>query len=58
MGKKIKIEDSDALIVTDVQKDFCPGGALGVNGGEPASWPAKCIQWLRENNFLSTSSGN
>jgi len=24
----------DALIVVDVQKDFCPGGALGVPGGD------------------------
>ncbi|MBI5091013.1 MAG: nicotinamidase [Candidatus Hydrogenedentes bacterium] len=27
------IEDSDALIVVDVQVDFCPGGALAVTGG-------------------------
>ncbi|MFO7949923.1 MAG: nicotinamidase [Candidatus Fermentibacteraceae bacterium] len=26
--------DSDALIVTDVQYDFLPGGALGVEGGD------------------------
>jgi len=25
---------SDALIVTDVQRDFCPGGALAVKGGD------------------------
>ena len=25
---------NDALIVTDVQLDFCPGGALGVRGGD------------------------
>jgi nicotinamidase/pyrazinamidase len=25
---------SDALIVTDVQRDFCPGGALAVRGGD------------------------
>jgi nicotinamidase/pyrazinamidase len=24
----------DALVVTDVQNDFCPGGALGVSGGD------------------------
>lgn len=29
----MKIEPSDAVIVTDVQNDFCPGGALAVNGG-------------------------
>ncbi|MCP4644390.1 MAG: nicotinamidase [bacterium] len=25
---------SDAIIVVDVQNDFCPGGALGVTGGD------------------------
>jgi nicotinamidase/pyrazinamidase len=25
---------TDALIVTDVQRDFCPGGALGIRGGD------------------------
>lgn len=28
------IQDSDALIVVDVQNDFCPGGALPVLGGD------------------------
>ncbi|WP_374310960.1 bifunctional nicotinamidase/pyrazinamidase [Dongia sp.] len=26
--------DNEALIVIDVQNDFCPGGALAVNGGD------------------------
>jgi epoxyqueuosine reductase len=26
--------DRDALLVVDVQNDFCPGGALGVRGGD------------------------
>ena len=26
--------DTDALIVIDVQNDFCPGGALAVAGGD------------------------
>jgi nicotinamidase/pyrazinamidase len=26
--------DRDALVVVDVQQDFCPGGALGVAGGD------------------------
>lgn len=30
----MKVSDSDALIVVDVQNDFCPGGALPVLGGE------------------------
>jgi len=28
------MERNDALIVVDVQNDFCPGGALGVGGGD------------------------
>ena len=28
------VNDNDALIVVDVQNDFCPGGALPVLGGE------------------------
>jgi nicotinamidase/pyrazinamidase len=30
----MQITDSDALIVVDVQNDFCPGGALAVSGGD------------------------
>lgn len=30
----MKISESDALIVVDVQNDFCPGGSLGVDGGD------------------------
>lgn len=30
----MRIGDTDALIVADVQKDFCPGGALAVRGGD------------------------
>ena len=30
----MKVSESDALIVVDVQNDFCPGGALPVLGGE------------------------
>src|SRR5262245_28454380 len=28
------MEHGDALLVVDVQNDFCPGGALGVSGGD------------------------
>jgi nicotinamidase/pyrazinamidase len=31
---KILIGAQDALVVVDVQRDFCPGGALGVPGGD------------------------
>ena len=30
----MKISNRDALIVVDVQNDFCTGGALAVPGGE------------------------
>lgn len=31
---KVKVNDSDALIVVDIQVDFCPGGRLPVPGGD------------------------
>jgi nicotinamidase/pyrazinamidase len=34
MEPKESFEEGDALIVIDVQKDFCPGGALAVEGGD------------------------
>ncbi len=34
MHKKLKIGECDALLVVDVQNDFCCGGALAVPGGE------------------------
>ena len=30
----IAIEPSDALLVVDIQNDFCPGGTLAVRGGD------------------------
>lgn len=31
---EIHLEPSDALIIVDPQNDFCPGGALAVDGGD------------------------
>lgn len=31
---QIAFEDGDALLVVDVQKDFCPGGALAIKKGD------------------------
>jgi nicotinamidase/pyrazinamidase len=31
--EKLEIRDGDALLVVDVQNDFCPGGALEVSAG-------------------------
>jgi len=30
----VSLDEKSALIITDVQKDFCPGGALPVPGGD------------------------
>jgi nicotinamidase/pyrazinamidase len=35
----VKIEPTDALIVVDVQNDFCPGGALAVEDGDAVAAP-------------------
>ena len=34
MKKEIKLSKNDALIIVDVQRDFCPGGALPVPEGD------------------------
>ena len=34
MGIGTVLEESDVLLVVDVQNDFCPGGALAVNEGD------------------------
>lgn len=34
LSKNYFIENSDALLITDIQKDFLPGGALPIDGGD------------------------
>lgn len=34
MGAQAQTCESDALLIVDVQNDFCPGGALAVAGGD------------------------
>ncbi len=34
MGGPIQITEKDALILIDIQNDFCPGGALAVPEGD------------------------
>src|SRR6185312_1090843 len=34
MSERLAIGDRDALLVVDVQNDFCPGGALAVPRGD------------------------
>ncbi|MCP4319702.1 MAG: bifunctional nicotinamidase/pyrazinamidase [Hyphomicrobiales bacterium] len=40
MTRIIRIEETDALLVIDVQNDFCPGGALEVPNGDQVVGPA------------------
>ena len=37
--KEIKLDSRDALIIVDVQNDFCPGGALPVPEGDSVITP-------------------
>jgi nicotinamidase/pyrazinamidase len=39
----MQIDANDVLIVTDVQNDFCPGGALAVPRGDEVVAPILCI---------------
>ncbi len=34
LSKTFTLKDTDALLITDIQKDFLPGGALPVTGGD------------------------
>jgi nicotinamidase/pyrazinamidase len=34
MSGRIAADEGDVLLAVDIQNDFCPGGALGVDGGE------------------------
>lgn len=40
MHAKVTLQPGDALIVTDIQNDFLPGGALAVPGGDEVISPA------------------
>ena len=33
LSKNYVLENSDALLITDIQKDFLPGGALPIDNG-------------------------
>ncbi len=51
MGDEHKINvETDALILVDVQRDFCPGGALPVNRGNEAV--PVLNEWLKIRKFL------
>ena len=38
-SRRVEITAQDALVVTDVQNDFCPGGRLAVAGGDQVIAP-------------------
>jgi len=40
MPSQIKLEETDALLVIDIQNDFCPGGALAIPKGDEVVTPA------------------
>ena len=40
MASVIKVEETDALLVIDIQNDFCPGGALEIPNGDRVVEPA------------------
>jgi nicotinamidase/pyrazinamidase len=51
---KIAIDSAaDALIIVDVQNDFCPGGALAVPGGDEV---IPVINWLIQKRWLSVAT--
>jgi nicotinamidase/pyrazinamidase len=48
---------SKALLIVDVQNDFCPGGALAVKDGDAVVPPLnKMIEHARKNNWLVIAS--
>lgn len=48
----ISLDSKKALLVVDVQNDFCPGGALGIHGGHKII-PIlnKCIKFFEKENL-------
>lgn len=44
----MQVSETDALIVVDMQNDFCPGGALPVNDGHRVAGPVNKILHLFE----------
>lgn len=47
MSDKIEIQETDALILVDVQNDFCPGGALAVPDGDQVVEPLNRVsEWF------------
>jgi len=48
-----QFEKGDGLVVVDVQKDFCPGGLLAVEGGDQVLAPLnRWIEHVRQKEAL------
>ena len=57
MAKTKKIEEKSALLIVDVQNDFCPGGTLAVPCGDEVVEPLnKIIDYFFENDLLIVAS--
>ena len=55
MGEKLRVNrEADALIVVDVQRDFCAGGALPVPDGDEVV--SVLNQWLRKAHVLKVAT--
>lgn len=53
MTKDILLNKNDALIIIDVQNDFCPNGALAVENGDSIVKPINKMMRLFDNIVLS-----
>jgi nicotinamidase/pyrazinamidase len=47
---RLPVSSSTALIVTDVQRDFCPGGSLAVDGGDEVA--RRITAWVDDHRHL------
>ena len=43
MVKSLSVQDTDGLIIVDIQNDFMPSGALGVKGGDEIIAPVNAL---------------
>jgi nicotinamidase/pyrazinamidase len=53
MAGKIKLTDEDVLVVIDVQRDFCAGGALAVQNADAVVGPVNALMELFPNVAIS-----
>lgn len=53
MSEQIKLTDTDVLVVIDVQKDFCAGGALAVQNADAIVAPVNALIDIFPNVVIS-----